>query len=95
MSMQLIGPKFWSRVPPPSPPSVQRMNSIEAITSTLESVFSRSSEQQSNQRAKRTVLQRSSGQIMTEQDVINQIEQQQAKKTKKTTIQNVRKKPKN
>ena len=65
--------------------SVRRMKTIEAITATLETVFAQSTDNQSNKSTKRTVLKRSAGQIMTEKDVIEQIEEKQRKTSVKST----------
>ncbi|CAF1530307.1 unnamed protein product, partial [Rotaria sordida] len=63
--------------------SANSQQSLKAITDTLRMVFDSSSKQSPGKAKKRTVLKRSSGQIMTEADVINQIEEAKNKKTHK------------
>jgi hypothetical protein len=62
---------------------------MKAITDTLQSVFGVSSKQTPIKSAKRTMLKQSQGQIMTEKDVIVQLEerknQQNTKKSRPTS----------
>ncbi|CAF5020642.1 unnamed protein product, partial [Rotaria sp. Silwood1] len=62
--------------------SANSQQSLKAITDTLRMVFD-SSKQSPGKAKKRTVLKRPSGQIMTEADVINQIQEAKSKKTYK------------
>ena len=65
--------------------SIEQSNSVTAIAATLENVFGRSSQNQASKATKRTVVKRSAGQIMTEQDVIDQIDQKRQETEKRKT----------
>jgi hypothetical protein len=69
----------------PSPTPAQR--TIEAINNTLRSVLGTAGQQPSTQLTSRTVLKRTIGQIMTEKDVIEHIEEKQNKNKKLNLLQ--------
>ena len=58
--------------------------SLKAITDTLQTIFGSSKKQLPEKAKKRTVLKRSSGKIMAEADVINQMEEAITKKHKRS-----------
>lgn len=72
-------------------PDVTPQNSLKAINNTLKTVFAPSSTPSSHKPTKRTVLKRSAGQIMTEKDVIKQMEENMQKKNSKKSKKNTRK----
>ncbi|CAF3805914.1 unnamed protein product [Rotaria magnacalcarata] len=61
----------------------QSQQSLKAITHTLQAVFAPSLQQTALKPTKRTMLKRSSGQIMTEEDVIKQLEEKRKQKISK------------
>ncbi|CAF4101540.1 unnamed protein product [Rotaria magnacalcarata] len=61
----------------------QSQQSLKAITHTLQAVFAPSLQQTALKPTKRTRLKRSSGQIMTEEDVIKQLEEKRKQKISK------------
>ncbi len=65
-------------------PTTNTQDSLKAITDTLQAIFGASSQQQPINPAKRTLLKRSGGQIMTEKDVIDQLQEQRKKRTKQS-----------
>ena len=58
--------------------------SLKAITDTLQTIFGSSAKQSPEKAKKRTVLKRPSGKIMTEADVINQMEEANTKKHRRS-----------
>jgi len=65
--------------------SAKSQQAIKAITDTLQTVFGSSSKQSPKQAKRRTVLKQSSGQIMTEDDVLQQMKEiDEKKKTKRS-----------
>ena len=63
---------------------IRQSTSIAAITTTLETMFGQSIREPSAKPTKRTVVKRSIGQIMTEEDVIAQMEENEKKRPKRT-----------
>ncbi|CAF3356891.1 unnamed protein product [Rotaria socialis] len=61
----------------------QSQQSLKAITDTLQAVFAPSLQQKAIKPTKRTMLKRPSGQIMTEEDVIKQLEEKKKEKISK------------
>ncbi len=64
----------------PKPSSTNSQQSLDAINNTLKKIFGSSPSQSTTKSTKRTVLKRSNGQIMTENDVIEQMEEKNKKK---------------
>ena len=62
-----------------------------AIQNTLKLVFGSSSQAQTTNSTRRTMLKRSDGRIMTENDVIEQLEEQRRKKDEKKPRRTYRK----
>ena len=63
---------------------VQSQKSLDAINDTLKTIFASPSEPSSKKPTKRKVLKRPNGQIMTEQDVIQQLEEQKENNQKRS-----------
>ena len=62
---------------------VRSQDSLMAIKDTLQTLFGSSSQAEGTSSTKRTMLKRHNGKIMTENDVIDQLEQQRRKKNEK------------
>ncbi|CAF3877399.1 unnamed protein product [Rotaria sp. Silwood2] len=65
-------------------------NSIQAITNAIQTVFGTQSNKTSKQPSKRTVINRSNGQIITEKIVIEQLEERKNKRNTKRSSSNNR-----
>ncbi|CAF1521897.1 unnamed protein product [Adineta steineri] len=78
----IIGTTFLQYILIDIPPA-KSQDSLTAIQDTLQTIFTSSSQAQATSSTKRTMLKQTNGKIMTETDVIEQIEEQQRKKNKK------------
>lgn len=64
--------------------SVKSRESLDAITNTIREIFASPPESSLKKPTKRNVLKRPNGQIMTEQDVIQQIEEKNNRNPKRS-----------